>query len=89
MLTVLKNKYDERTALIKHDSYRMVEGSAIGIVDGGQKLLFINDYHCGENLATFPSSYIMPKGSPLMVRIMIQKLSGENLKYDNICVRTF
>ena len=46
----------------------MVDGSAIGIVDGGQKLLFINNYHCGENLATFPSSYIMPKGSPLMVR---------------------
>ena len=47
----------------------MIEGSAVGIVEQGQKLLFINDYHCGENLLTFPSSFVLPKGSPLQVKI--------------------
>ena len=62
-----KNEYDKHTSTPSNDFYRMIEGSAGGIVEQGQKLLFINDYHCGENLATFPSSYVLPKGSPLKV----------------------
>ena len=46
---------------------RMMEGSGIGVVTQMEKLKYINKYHCGAHLAVAPSSYILPKGSPLQV----------------------
>ena len=39
----------------------------VGLVEGSQKLLYVNNYHCGAELGPFPSSFIIPKGSPLQV----------------------
>ena len=45
----------------------MINGSGIGLVSEMEKLKYINDYHCGDDLTVVPSSFILPKGSPLQV----------------------
>ena len=47
--------------------FRPMNGTAIALTNQIQKSIHVNDLHFTENLATVPSSYILPKGSPLEV----------------------
>ena len=44
-----------------------MNGTAIALSQQFLKAMYVNDMHFTENLATIPSSYILPKGSPLEV----------------------
>ena len=44
-----------------------MNGTAIALSQQFLKAMYVNDMHFTETLATIPSSYILPKGSPLEV----------------------
>ena len=48
--------------------FRIKQGSAIGVANNLEKAREINEMHFSkENLASVPSGYILPKGSPMQV----------------------
>ena len=49
-------------------TYRLDNGTATAVANSGFKAININKYHYSDtNLATLPSSFILPKASPLQV----------------------
>ena len=61
-------RYKLFNAVLNNNVFRIKEGSAIGVVNTLEKAREINEMHFSkENLASVPSGYILPRGSPLQV----------------------
>ena len=55
--------------------FRTTERSAIVVSNSIEKAIHVNGaYYSRENLATLPSSYILPKGSSLQVRLKLMRM---------------